>query len=260
MDTRKPGVYLIRNLHTGAVYVGSSIRSIAGRWREHRGGLSRGRHGNPRLQNAWNKYGADMFAWEVLEHAEGRDAVLACEQRWIDHYWGGRVGVDCYNMLPTAGSTAGYIATPETRAKMSAAGRGRIKSPETRAKIGTASRGHVKSPETRAKLRGRVKSPEARAKMSAAARARTASPEGRAKMSAARRGRTASPETRAKISAAGAGRTVSPETRAKMSAANRGRVRSPEARAKMSAAWRERQRKLRGKATYHQASLFDLAE
>jgi len=28
----------------------------------------------------------------------------------------------------------------------------------------------------------------------------------------------------------------------------------------MSASLRERQRKLRGKATYHQASLFDLAE
>jgi len=237
------GVYLIRNLHTGAVYVGSSSHSIARRWREHRSCLIGGRHCNPRLQNAWNKYGADMFAWEVLEHAEGRDAVLACEQRWIDHYWGGRMGVNCYNMLPTAGSTAGRIISPETRAKMRAAARERVASPETRAKMSAASRGHVKSPETRAKLSARIVSPETRAKLSAAT-------------SAANRVRIISPETRAKHRAAGRGRVKSPETLAKL----RARTASPETRAKLRAVQRERRRKLQEKATYHQASLFDLAE
>jgi len=228
MDTRKPGVYLIRNLHTGDVYVGSTSRTIASRWSKHRNELIGGRHCNPRLQRAWNKYGADMFAWEVLEHAEGRDAVLACEQRWIDHYWGGRMGVDCYNMLLTAGSTAGRIVSAETRAKM----RARTATPETRAKLSAAQTGHAVSPETRAKLS--------------------------AATSAANRVRIISSETRAKLRAAGRGRTASPEARARMSAA--GRARSPEARAKISAGRRERQRKLREKATYHQASLFDLAE
>ena len=218
------GVYLIRNLHTGDVYVGSSSRSIVERWREHRGGLSRGRHRNQRLQHAWNKYGADMFAWEVLEHAEGHEAVLACEQRWIDHYWGGRMGVDCYNANRTAGSTAGHVHSPETRAKMSAAARERTASPETRAKLRAAQTGRTASPETRAKLRER-----------------TASPETRAKLRAAQTGRTASPEARAKLRAAGLKRTASPETRAKL-----------------RARWGERRRKLRGKATYHQGSLFDL--
>ena len=258
MDARKAGVYLIRNLHTGDVYVGSSSRSIAKRWREHRSCLSRGRHENQHLQRAWNKYGADMFAWEVIEHAEGRDAVLACEQRWIGHYWGGRMGVDCYNVLPTAGSTAGYIASPETRAKL----RARTASPETRARLSAAGRGRTATPETRAKLRvaGLAQSPETLAKIGAAGRGRVKSPETLAKMRAASLGRVKSPEALAKMSAAARGRIASPEARAKMSAASRGCVKSPETRAKISASLRERQRKLRGKATYHQASLFDLAE
>ena len=188
MDTRKAGVYLIRNLHTGAVYIGSTSRTIAGRWVNHCGDLSGQRHCNPRLQNAWNKYGPDGFAWEVIEHAEGREAVLACEQRWIDHYWGGRMGVDCYNMLPTAGSTAGHIMSPEARAKMSAAKR--LMSPETRAKMSVAKRGRLVSAETRAKMSRYTASPETRAKISAALRR----PEIRAKINAA----LCSPEARAK--------------------------------------------------------------
>jgi len=234
------GVYLIRNLHTGDVYIGSSSHSIAKRWNTHRNDLIGGRHGNPRLQHAWNKYGADMFAWEVLEHAEGREAVLACEQRWIDHYWGGRMGVDCYNALPRAGSPAGCVHSPETRAKM----RARTATSETRAKMRAAQTGRTASPETRVKLSARVHSPEALAKISAASRGRVKSPETRAKLSAAARGRIASPEARAKQSAAQRGRT--------------GRTASPETRAKLRAVQRERQRKLQEKATYHQASLFDL--
>ena len=168
MDTRKAGVYLIRNLHTGDVYVGSTSVTIARRWAQHRNDLRGGQHRNPWLQRAWNKYGADMFAWEVLEHAEGRDAVLACEQRWIDHYWGGRMGVDCYNVLPTAGSTAGHIMSPETRAKMGAAKRGRLVSPETRAKMSR----YTASPETRAKISAALRRPEIRAKINAGQRER----------------------------------------------------------------------------------------
>ena len=70
------------------------------------------------------------------------------------------------------------------------------------------------SPETRAKLaaahKGRTYSPEARARMSAARKGRPGhpcSPETRARMSAAQKGHDVSPETRAKISAARTGRS-----------------------------------------------------
>jgi hypothetical protein len=100
--------------------------------------------------------------------------------------------------------------------------------------------GRIPGPETRAKMsaagKGRTFSPEHRAKLSAALKGRTLSPEARAKLSAAGKGRKVSPETRAKLSAAGKGRTLSPEARAKMSAAQKGRTHSPEHRAKNSAA------------------------
>jgi len=103
------------------------------------------------------------------------------------------------------GSIAGWRHRPDSRAKMSAASRGRKHSPEARAKISAAQRGKECSPETRAKIgasnRGRKHSPEARAKISAAQRGRKFSPETRAKMSASQRGRKHTPETRAKISA-----------------------------------------------------------
>ena len=81
-------------------------------------------------------------------------------------------------------------ATPETRAKISAAGRNR--SDETRAKLSAAARN--RSDETRAKMSAaaRNRSDEHRAKLSAARRARAPiSNETRAKMSASARARYA---------------------------------------------------------------------
>lgn len=83
----------------------------------------------------------------------------------------------------------GYKHTPETRAKMSAAQRGRTFSSEHRAKISAG-------------LRGRKLSPESIAKMAAANRGRPRSPEAIAKTAAANSGRTRSPESIAKMVAA----------------------------------------------------------
>ena len=101
--------------------------------------------------------------------------------------------------------------------------------------------GCIPSPETRAKMsaaqKGRTFSPEALARMSAAQANR--SPEHRAKISAASHNR--SPETRAKLSAANKSRSWTAEARAKLSAAFKGRKLSPEARANMSAGQAARQ-------------------
>jgi hypothetical protein len=137
--------------------------------------------------------------------------------------------------------------SPEHRARISAALRGRAHSSEHVAKVAAANRGRSPSAETRAKIAaalsgrpGRTPTPETLAKMSAAQRGRTFSAEARAKMSAVRKGRRLSPDTRAKMSAAQKGRTFSSEHRAKIAAAKKGRPHSAEARAKMSAALRGR--------------------
>jgi hypothetical protein len=86
------------------------------------------------------------------------------------------------------------------------------------------------SPETRAKLSA------AREGKPHPHEGRPPSEATRAKQSAISVGRLFSPETRAKLSAANMGRGQSPETIAKRSVALTGCVRSPETRAKMSLA------------------------
>lgn len=103
-----------------------------------------------------------------------------------------------------------YIPSAETRAKISAAGKGRIVSAETRLKIGIAHKGKTITPEARAKMsaakRGKKLSAEVRSSMSASVRAR--GPQWRARMSASRignknsLGRKHPPEVLAKISVA----------------------------------------------------------
>lgn len=55
---------------------------------------------------------------------------------------------------------AGFKLSPETRAKMAAAQKGRVVSPETRAKIGAANRGRKCSDEARAKMSASRRGPK----------------------------------------------------------------------------------------------------
>jgi hypothetical protein len=122
------------------------------------------------------------------------------------------------NLTDGGAGVPGSIQTAASRAKRSAALKGKPKSPAHVARNAAARKGKTHSPETRAKI-------------SAALRGNknglgwTPPAETRAKMSAAQRNRQpASAETRAKLSAALAGRTFSAETRARMSAARRGKI------------------------------------
>lgn len=63
------GVYLVKCLANNRDYVGSS-KDIKKRWKEHRFDLNHNQHHNRHWQNAWNKYGANQFAWSILEETE----------------------------------------------------------------------------------------------------------------------------------------------------------------------------------------------
>jgi group I intron endonuclease len=58
------GIYKIVNKANGTCYVGQSQR-VNKRIREHFRLLRLNKHPNPRLQNAFNKYGRESFAWEI---------------------------------------------------------------------------------------------------------------------------------------------------------------------------------------------------
>lgn len=61
------GIYGIRNLINGKIYVGKTGMNFGDRWDSHRSLLNNGKHDNPHLQNAWNKYGQDNFEFIVIE-------------------------------------------------------------------------------------------------------------------------------------------------------------------------------------------------
>lgn len=198
-DVDSSGIYRIRNLVTGDVYIGSSV-CFCKRWYAHGWKLRKGRHPNWRLQKAWKTFGEESFAFEVVEIC-GRADLMAKEQWHIDN------ALPAYNLAPNAGGNAGVKLSDAAKALISSANSGnkycvgRVVSSSTRSKISTANRG---------KLAGR--------KQSASHIERRAQ---------SRIGKKLSAETRAKIAAARAGQKLthprSAEYRAKIAAAHKRR-------------------------------------
>lgn len=94
--TSKSGVYAIRNLRTGRVYIGSSI-NLTSRWEGHRNSLQRGDHHNAHLQESWNLDGADAFVFEVIESCLPIE-MADRERYWIDAYMAAESG--SFNYYP----------------------------------------------------------------------------------------------------------------------------------------------------------------
>ncbi len=158
------GVYAIVNTVTGKRYIGSSA-GMRRRWVGHRNQLRRGAHHSVKLQAAYDKYGEAAFMFVVLCECE-IDDLVSLEQAAIEATDAVRGG---YNVLPVAGSTRGHKISEETRKRMSAYQSRRT--PEHRARLGEAHRGRTFSAEHREKLSaaklGGVASAETRARMTA---------------------------------------------------------------------------------------------
>jgi len=80
--SKTSGIYQITCIPTNKIYIGSSL-CISDRVTLHRYDLRKQKHHNKYLQNAWNKYGADSFKFEILEECDA-DIRLEREQYWID--------------------------------------------------------------------------------------------------------------------------------------------------------------------------------
>jgi len=86
-------IYKIRNLLNGKFYVGSA-QDTRTRFRQHRRLLRKGTHHCKHLQNAWNKYGEELFKFEVIEHIGSAEGLEAAEDAWLREHVGGQ---HCYN-------------------------------------------------------------------------------------------------------------------------------------------------------------------
>lgn len=191
------------------------------------------------FENALRKY---TFDWSVV-YCCPVDRLDKMEIFYIS-YWntnkskGGRG----FNLTDGGGGRRGHKVSDATRAKISAANKGRKHTAESKAKM----RGRKRTAEHRAKNsaanKGRKHTAEARARMSATLKGRKHTAEHRAKLSATLKGHKVSAETRAKIGKAFRGKKLSAEHRAKIGEAGKGHKRNvgykhtAEARAKMSVA------------------------
>lgn len=132
------GVYQIRNLVNGKLYIGSSF-NIKQRWAKHKVFLNKNIHHSKYLQNSWNKYGKKNFIFEILETCLlDKTLILSLEQKYID------VQSD-YNMVKVAGSPLGFKHGEEMKNKISKALTGIKRSNETKLKISKSNTGKTRS-------------------------------------------------------------------------------------------------------------------
>lgn len=220
-------VYLVTHKATGRSYVGMTTRRPGRRWKEHKNAALNG--SNLKFHRALNKYGDAAFSWQVLWDGP-EEFVNSVEKALI------ALGFGQFNL--TAGGQGVLRPSPETRACIGRAHKGRIVSLETRERQSRAqlNRPPIKD-ETRTKLSltstGRTHSPETRLLQSQIALNRT--DEDNRNRGAKRRGRKHTEESKQKMSVAHTGKKQSAATVEKRIAPLIGRKRPPEVGAKISA-------------------------
>ena len=163
-------VYQITNMLTGDFYIGSA-QSFARREWQHRYDLKRNKHKNPRMQSSWNKYGGDVFVFEVLEEVPDGEDCLIVENKYLHKHVGQH---NCFNINRDAvSSRLGQSLNDESREKLSrnrtgkASGEdhyryGKAVSQEIRDKISDTQKGRP------SKMKGMKMSEQGRANVSAA--------------------------------------------------------------------------------------------
>jgi len=247
------GIYQIRNLINGKVYVGSAV-CLKNRFKLHHINLRKGNHHSSHLQRAWDKHGVDNFVFEVLEGVLDKEYLIAREQYWIDKLHACRDG---YNTCPVAGSTLGTKRSEQTREKLKNCFKGRKHTEASKLAISLAKKGVPAKPRSDATRRllskinkGKVLSAATCAKISQAKKGTRHSEETKKRMSIAqlniprdvrermnrdntKRGFTSDGLRR--LSEAATGRTPSIETRKRLSVAATGRKLSADTIAKRQA-------------------------
>ena len=153
MNTRdipySSGIYRITCTATGKAYIGSAV-ILRQRIYVHLSALRRNAHINPKLQHAFNKYGEESFACEVLELVLPA-FLIEREQYWLDKLK--PFGKKGYNIARSAGSRMGIKHSLEVRKKMGLAHLGVKQSEETVRKRMLTGIGHPHGVEERIKNR-----------------------------------------------------------------------------------------------------------
>ena len=169
------GIYRLE-FPNGKFYYGSAI-DVDRRLAQHKKDLRAGKHCNPQMQFTFNKYGSFEFEQIVTCAPHTR---LLWEQSYLDEFVG---NCECLNVNTKAsggGANKGRRfpnrkkagpMSPEHKAKIAAAMKGKPKTAAAAAKTAAAKVGKPRDAETKAKLSaaltGKVQSDETKAKRAA---------------------------------------------------------------------------------------------
>ena len=169
------GIYLIICTSNGARYVGSS-KDVSVRKHTHWYSLRTGKSHNVHMQNAWNKYGASSFAFEILEIVTDPSTITNREQYWID------LIQPEFNKAKTA--TSGFTSlghSDETKLRLANIQRQRMQSPDLRQRLRDAATEQNKTQGNGAK--GKPVSEERKQKLREANKRQFSDPQSRARHS-----------------------------------------------------------------------------
>ena len=162
------GIYQIRNLVNGKVYVGSS-KCMKSRWQQHRTSLRAGKHRSIHMQRSWTRNGEHTFVFEPLITC-APSMLIWYEQQFMDQLQ------PEYNNRKLADSNKGNRHTKKTRKVISEAAKKMWTDPSIREAIVSKRLGSKHSDGTLKKLSStRAKyyeNPENRTKSADLARAR----------------------------------------------------------------------------------------
>lgn len=107
------GIYLIKNILTETIYVGSSI-NIEKRFAAHKRALKRGNHDNVHLQLSYNKHGLSVFDFSVFTLVEKKEDLSLIEKQTIISFF--KEKTPLYNLALVIDRA--FIYTEETKNKM----------------------------------------------------------------------------------------------------------------------------------------------
>lgn len=187
------GIYKITNKTNGKIYIGSSV-DIRGRFNSHKSDLRQNKHGNSKLQRAWDKYGEEAFVFDIVEECSP-DTVRNVEQQYLDELFLKSDSNTFYNLYGNAcGITPEKArednlkrwADPEFKAKASASFKKAWSDPELIARHRNACKDSYKNIADiegwREKHRTAHTTEEYRSKTSERVRSQWSDPEVRSKM------------------------------------------------------------------------------
>lgn len=167
------GIYQIRNLSNGMIYVGQTRGRFQKRFWLHQWKLRNNTHDNIFLQDDWNKYGEENFVFEVVEAIADEGQINQREMVYIDDC---RQAGCCYNIADGGDGKRGVPMSERAKRMVGEKNRthnlGKHASESTKAKMSASRKGKKRDPAVMEALRqtriGCHHSDDARQKMSEA--------------------------------------------------------------------------------------------